>query len=115
MFLTAPFKHSRGVYGLGLSEMEDGGHVRLGYTHKELERMLLQNNFDIIRQDYVSGILSQALTSFMFMLHRVLSRWVVWLVLFPLRAFLFFDGPVTRLTGFQYLSVAVIAEKSKEG
>jgi len=40
ILLTAPFRHHRPLWGERVSEIEDGGHVRWGYTHAEIRDLL---------------------------------------------------------------------------
>lgn len=39
----------------GISETEDGGHVRVGYTHEELERLMQEAGLTPIIKDIVGG------------------------------------------------------------
>ena len=63
LLLTTPHKHYRRLRGDRLSETEDGGHVRWGYTHNELQLLFAKHNLDLVVAEEISGIVSQSLTN----------------------------------------------------
>jgi len=110
LLLTTPFKHYRHLFGDRVSEREDGGHVRLGYTHDEMRRLLGACGLDVVIEEFISGVVSQNLTN----LTRVFSRLhprVAWAAVFPLRSFQALDAPVTRVLRYPYLSIGIVARK----
>lgn len=113
-YLTAPFEGSLGLWGDRVPitpPVEDGGHVRWGYTHDQLRRLLSDNGFTVIQEDFVSGYVSQCLTNLLRRMSVVLPYPLVWLLTLPIRTFRSLDRPITRLLHYPYLSVAVVATR----
>jgi len=116
LLLTAPYKYHKDLYGddkITLSPYEDGGHVRTGYTHKEMADLLEKFDFKIEALEYVTGYLSQQLIN----LQRVIAKMhprLAWLVVFPLRIFLLLDLPLKKFVKYPYLSIAVVAAKNNK-
>jgi SAM-dependent methyltransferase len=108
LLLTTPYLHHVPYYDERVSEAEDGGHVRVGYTHEELAAMLREAGFRVVSQDYVSGAVSQALNNLFQRANRVRPH-LGWLITLPLRLLRPLDRPLTRLTRRPYLSIAVEA------
>ena len=46
-----------------LSTVEDGGHVRRGYSPEDIMRLCQASGFEVLKIEYCSGVLSQKLTS----------------------------------------------------
>lgn len=111
LLLTAPYSGHHPLWGETWSEVEDGGHVRYGYTHDEMRAILEAAGFEIVREDYLAGLVSQKLASLQFALCRIHPLFA-WAVTFPLRIFLPLDGPLTRLTNYPGLSIATVARKA---
>lgn len=110
LLLTTPYVGHRALYSERLSDHEDGGHVRWGYSHADLDRLMQQAGLEVVERDYVSGVVSQKITN----LYRRLSSVNIhfaWLVTFPLRIAEPLDRPLTRLLRFPYLCVAAVGEK----
>lgn len=108
--LTAPYKHHRPLFGEAVSEVEDGGHVRFGYTHEEVAALLAAAGLEVVAAEFVSGLVSQKLAGMRFALERLDSR-LAWAATLPLRVLHPLDAPLTRLTGYPYLSVGVVGRK----
>ena len=51
LHVCTPRANRNPYYGERISEVEDGGHVRLGYTHEQLEAMLRDEGFRPLRRD----------------------------------------------------------------
>ena len=117
LFLTAPYKyynkHFLGDDKIQLSVYEDGGHVRWGYTHKEISELLKKAGFSIEKNEYVSGIISQFLIRLGRTIGLATDFRLAWALIFPLRIFVIFDKFLTRLFHYPYLSIAIIAKKEK--
>ncbi|MBI2278870.1 MAG: class I SAM-dependent methyltransferase [Candidatus Brennerbacteria bacterium] len=115
LLLTTPYKHySKRLLGddkVPLSTHEDGGHVRWGYTHEELERIFNGAGLSVVRKDYVSGIISQLNIVLYRILQSKINYKIAWGLSFPFRILVVFDSLVTELIGFPHLSVAVVGEK----
>jgi len=110
LLLTTPFKHYRRLYGDTLSDGADGGHVRWGYTHAELRELLAPAGIEIVREEYVSGLVTQQLTNLM----RLIAKFSVgsaWGAILPLRLLQSIDRPLTAMTRYPYLSVAIVGIK----
>lgn len=110
LLLTAPYTHHKPLWGESLSETEDGGHVRWGYTHDDLRKMFTTAGLEVTAAEFISGFVSQKLASLQFGLTRVHTHGA-WGVTFPLRVFHRLDGPLTRWTGYPHLSVGVVGRK----
>jgi SAM-dependent methyltransferase len=110
LLVTTPSADHYPLWGEKLSEVEDGGHVRWGYTQEELAKLFYSCGLEILNQDNISGVVSQKLASWEFGLRRhnkLLSRAVT----LPLRIFHFLDEPLTKLLGYPYLSVGIVGRK----
>jgi len=110
LILTTPFKEHRALLGESLSEYEDGGHVRWGYTYEELNEIFSKNGLKIIVSGYISGFVSQYITNIM----RLLSRKNLmfgWAVTLPLRIFQIIDSSFTKLINYPFLSIGVVGVK----
>jgi SAM-dependent methyltransferase len=110
ILLTAPYKHHHALWGERVSAVEDGGHVRWGYTHGEVRALFEKSGLEVIAEEFISGLVSQKLASLQFGLTRVHPQGA-WAVTFPLRVFHPLDRVLTRLTGYPHLSVGVVGRK----
>lgn len=113
LFLTAPFKFHKPIHDDTLSDVEDGGHMRWGYTHDELRGMFRECNIEVGTEEYIGGFMLQQLllaTRFLRDHYRV-NKKLIWLIVSPLKLFLFFDPFITKLFNYPYLSVAVTGIK----
>lgn len=112
LFLTAPYKHYRRLPGDHVSSVENGDHVRWGYTHEEITDLLEKAGFTVLKKEYVSGFISQTLVRW----HRHLARFnhfFSWIILFPLRVFVVLDPLLAHFLHYPHLSIAVVAEKKQ--
>lgn len=73
LFLGVPNLNCRDFYGEKVSEVEDGGHVRKGYSYEPLETMLQKIGFDVVARDGYGGGWSRRAIA----LHRRVHDWVV--------------------------------------
>lgn len=111
LLLTAPYKFYRHLPGDGISDVEDGGHVRWGYTHEEMGALCSRAGLKILKSEYATGFISQQIIRLERLGSAVLPHRAVWVVLFPLRFFTILDPLVTLVLGYPYLSIAVVAVK----
>ncbi len=115
LLITAPYKnyykHLLGDDKTSLSTCEDGGHVRWGYTHEEIENIFNSVNLAIEKKDYISGIVSQLLVVLGRFLQAKINYKIAWLVVFPLRIFAVLDPLISKLFKFSHLSIGVIGIK----
>ena len=56
--ISTPYLHRKPLYGEHISQHEDGGHLRLGYTHEQLEAMLEASGFQPVCRDTAVGPVS---------------------------------------------------------
>jgi 2-polyprenyl-3-methyl-5-hydroxy-6-metoxy-1,4-benzoquinol methylase len=92
-----------------VSAVEDGGHVRYGYSASELRRVVEQAGFTVQELDGVGGILMQNLTSWMRRL-GTFNLGVAWVATFPFRLLRILDPVVTRKRS-AHLSYGVVATR----
>ncbi len=95
------------------SIVEDGGHVRRGYSRGMLEELCNQAGLVPERFSYCSGNVSQKVTAML----RVLSRvhpLLGWIIILPFRFLpLLLDKPVTALIRWPYYSICLEAVKPR--
>jgi 2-polyprenyl-3-methyl-5-hydroxy-6-metoxy-1,4-benzoquinol methylase len=95
------------------SKVEDGGHVRRGYTQAMLRELCDQANLMIDTISYCSGFLSQKIT----FIQRVISQvhpLLGWGAILPLRVLPpLFDRFVTGLLRWPYFSICLEAYKPR--
>lgn len=88
LLLTTPYlnyKHiSRNDLG-PFSSVEDGGHVRRGYTESMLKELCQLTGFQVEKIDYCSGFMSQLITKVMRVLTSIFGLKISWILVLPLR------------------------------
>ncbi len=109
LILTTPFKNGKPVYGDTVSEYEDGGHVRMGYTHDEIRSLFDQAGLRVTVQDYISGVVTQKIMDAMRRLAPLGSR-LAWAATFPLRALQPADRLITKAIVHPYYIIGVVGE-----
>ena len=114
LLLTTPFKYYKKLYGETdeLSKVEDGGHVRRGYTHTEMRDLFEKYGLQVVTEEYVSGLVSQKITSLMRRLFKINGR-LAWIITAPLRIFQIIDVPLTKLINHPFLCIGVVGIKKK--
>jgi 2-polyprenyl-3-methyl-5-hydroxy-6-metoxy-1,4-benzoquinol methylase len=110
LLLSAPYKFYRPLLGDALSDEEDGGHVRWGYTHDEMAALLAEAKLEVVERGYLSGLVNQQLTNLLRLLNKVDSR-LAWAITLPLRPLALMDRMVTDVTRIPYLSICMVARK----
>jgi SAM-dependent methyltransferase len=108
LMITTPYLHHIPYFDEHVSEVEDGGHVRVGYTHEQMDALLADAGFRVASRDYLSGAVSQALNNLM-QRGNHLAPHLGWAATFPLRVLRPLDRPLTKLRRRPYLSIAVEA------
>ncbi|MDO8557237.1 MAG: class I SAM-dependent methyltransferase [Candidatus Jorgensenbacteria bacterium] len=115
LLLTAPYKyyykHLLGDDKTPISSYEDGGHVRLGYTHEDLEKIFNKAGIVLVKREYVSGIITALQMALFRFLQRKINFRVVWFLVFPLRVLFLVDPFITWATHCSHLTVAVTGIK----
>jgi 2-polyprenyl-3-methyl-5-hydroxy-6-metoxy-1,4-benzoquinol methylase len=96
-----------------ISPVENGLHVRRGYTPGDLEGLSQAAGLEIVRIEYCSGVLSQKLTGFLRNMEKRTSYLVAWTVLLSFRGIPpLFDGLTTRLTRWPGYSITLVARRN---
>ena len=114
IYLTTPYKYHKSLVDETCSGVEDGGHVRWGYTHEELRRLFTNAGLDVIAEDYISGFITQQLTNMARRFGRNRER-LGWAVVFPFRFLKMLDEPISRLLKFPHLCVGLVGVKPVAG
>lgn len=73
LFLSVPNVNCPDFYGQKVSEVEDGNHVRKGYSYEQLETMLQEIGFDVAARDWHGGGWSRRVIA----LQRRINDWVI--------------------------------------
>jgi SAM-dependent methyltransferase len=91
--------------------IEDGRHVRKGYSRPDLERLCSQSEFHPVEIGYCSGYLSQKGS----IIHRELSRvhpLIGWAIMAPFRPFPpLLDGTLAGVSGWPGYSITMVATR----
>ena len=113
LLLSTPFSGHRPLYTEELEPdaIEDGSHVRYGYTPERVAELATRAGLEVAEQGFISGVIAQKLTDLMRRLTERLGLTAAWLVLLPLRPLVVLDRPLTALLGYPHLSVALCAVK----
>jgi len=93
------------------SPVEDGSHVRFGYSQQRLREIAQQAGLDVVSEGFISGFISQKLTNLMRRLSARLPTALAWALVLPLRVLGVLDAPLTALVRYPHLSVALVGEK----
>jgi hypothetical protein len=110
LYLTTPYSKCPPMRGDHISAVENGDHVRWGYTHDEMRAMLADAGLATVTEEYCSGIVSRKIGNLKRGIGQ-LTPALGWAATFPLRAFQLADRAATEALGAPYLSIAVVAEK----
>jgi len=113
ILLSAPYDRHLPLYTEDPepSPLEDGSHVRYGYSRERLSQIVDRAGLDVQDEGFVSGVVSQKLTNLMRRLSARIGLSPAWLIMLPLRALAIFDKPLTAVVGYPHLSVALCAVK----
>ena len=115
LLLTTPNFHFRpitkGDDGPYL-EIENGAHVRRGYTEEVLRNLCASAGLRVEQIGYCSGFMSQKVTALMRTGSRI-HPMLGWILILPLRVLpLLFDPWIARATHWPGFSITLIAKKS---
>lgn len=113
LLLTTPFEGHHPLYTEERhpSGVEDGLHVRYGYSQERLREIAQGAGLRVTDEGFISGVVSQRLTDLMRRLSERMGRPAAWAIILPLRALVMLDEPLTRLLRYPHLSVALSAVK----
>ena len=117
LFLTTPYLRHKELddYDMGpWVPVEDGAHVRRGYSRAMLNELCNQAGLIVEQQSFCSGYISQKICRWQRVLSRRIGSLAAWAAILPLR-FLppLFDSIVTRLRGYSYYSICIEAYKPR--
>jgi 2-polyprenyl-3-methyl-5-hydroxy-6-metoxy-1,4-benzoquinol methylase len=112
LLLTSPSVSHHALYGEEREPTleEDGSHVRYGYSLPHLRQMVEAAGLAVTHEAYVSGVISQTLTSITSRLSEHVGARLAWLLTLPLRPLVSADRRLTDRLGRPYLSLAVCGE-----
>jgi SAM-dependent methyltransferase len=113
LLLSAPFDGHRPLFTEEPepSPVEDGSHVRYGYSPERLAQLATGAGLEVAEQGFISGVIAQKLTDLMRRLSGRIGLAGAWLAVLALRPLVIFDGPLSALLGYPRLSVALCAVK----
>jgi 2-polyprenyl-3-methyl-5-hydroxy-6-metoxy-1,4-benzoquinol methylase len=113
ILLSTPYDAHRPLYTEARepSPVEDGSHVRYGYSQERLRQIVNAAGLDVASEGFISGVISQKLTDLMRRLTARVGLTPAWVMLLPLRALVIFDAPLSRALHYPHLSVALCAVK----
>lgn len=94
------------------SPVEDGSHVRYGYSLQRLHEVATGAGLEVKGEDFASGVVSQKLTDLMRRLSTRIGLLPAWISVLPLRLLVVVDRPLSRMLRYPYLSVTLCAVKS---
>lgn len=115
LLLTTPYLLYRPITEADcgpFSKIEDGSHVRRGYTKAMLEELCIDSGLIPEHISYCSGIISQRITTIL----RVISRIhpiLGWAIVLPLRILPLFDKLVTKFVQWPYYCICLDAYKPR--
>ena len=96
------------------SKVEDGWHVRRGYTKEMIRELCIKAGFKIEEISYCSGFLSQKVTFLIRTLADIFGSKMAWLITFPLRIFpILFDKIISKVTNYENYSICLVAYKPR--
>jgi SAM-dependent methyltransferase len=113
LLLTTPFDAHHPLYTeeSDPSSVEDGSHVRFGYSQQRLREIAQAAGLEVESEAFISGVVSQKLTNLMRRLTARLGRVPAWALMLPLRPLVLLDRPLSRLLRYPHLSVALSGVK----
>lgn len=116
LLLTVPFKDHHPLFGEHPNRehratVEDGGHMRFGYTELEVRALAEIAGLRVRKIEYLSGYISQSLYALICQLDQRMPHRAAWALSFPLRILRRLDKLVTWWLQYPELSVAMIADK----
>jgi len=107
LLLTTPHADHRALRHEKLTDKEDGGHVRWGYSEQRLREICDAAGLKVVDVDHTSGWISQKLTN----LIRVRNEKFAWLLTYPLRCAQPLDRALNRWVRYPWFGIGIVAEK----
>jgi SAM-dependent methyltransferase len=113
LLLSTPFEDHHPLYTeeRNPSGVEDGSHVRYGYSQQRLRQIAQEAGLQVSSEGFISGVVSQKLTDLMRRLGGRLPRPLAWAIILPLRPLVALDAPLSRVLRYPHLSVALCGVK----
>jgi hypothetical protein len=116
LHICVPNENRKPYHGEIISEIEDGNHVRLGYSFRQLETMLKENGFEIMGRNTAVGFFAQKSINILNRLQLNLFKnlpnrirdGLNFIILLPLYPLTFFDEFITA----EPLNIYICAKKS---
>ncbi len=115
LLLTTPYDAHHPLYTEERhpSPVEDGFHVRYGYSTQRLRQIAEGAGLEVRSEEFVSGVVSQKLTDLMRRLTERFGLMTAWAIVLPLRALVIVDRPLTRILRYPHLCVALCGVKPR--
>ncbi len=99
----------------GFAPVENGGHVRRGYTPDDLRRICGAAGLEVEKIGYCSGLLSQRVTRLLRFLCRHMPPVAGWTLILPLRAAPpLLDRWVSKITRWPGYSITLVARRKQQ-
>jgi SAM-dependent methyltransferase len=113
LLLTTPFDAHHPLYReeRNPSPVEDGSHVRYGYSRERLREIAEGAGLEVASEGFISGAVSQKLTDLMRRGSARLGRLAGWALVLALRPLVLLDRPLSRLLRYPHLSLGLSAVK----
>jgi len=118
LYLTTPNYYYEAISREDLgpfSKVQDGGHVRKGYTRSMLKELSKKNDLRIEKFDFCSGFLSQKITKlYRFILFGTRSKIITSLIILPFRFIsVIFDPFIYMIFRYPYFSICLVCCKDR--
>jgi len=112
LFLSTPSHDHKPLFGerAHLSSVEDGRHVRWGYSKEQLAGVLVAAGLEPVEFIHFGGYLTQRLCGAIWRLQRI-SLPLAWGLTLPLRAVTLIDDVLTARLGIAFMSLGAVARK----
>lgn len=109
LLLTTPYDRHRPLYTEDPepSGVEDGSHVRYGYSQEQLDGVIAAAGLEPRDQAFVTGVISQKLIDLLRRLTERVGLLPAWIIVLPARPLVAIDRAVTRMLRYPYLCVAL--------
>lgn len=108
LFITTPSDRHRPFAGELLSEEEDGGHVRFGYSHDDLRRLFEGAGLETLSLGHLMGPISQVLVRIQWAISPF-SRLLGWALTVPFRPLQVLDPAIARVSNVPSFCVTGVA------
>ena len=96
------------------SKVEDGWHVRRGYSKEMLRELCAKSGFKIEDISYCSGFFSQKVTFLLRIMNGIIGVRMSWLITLPLRILpIIFDNILSKILKCENYSICIVAYKPR--